>query len=74
MELTQLRILLIKSLQLDHTSNKPTTSYGLSSLELQEEDLLKRDILSKEEEIGEIEKTLSTTLSRICFDLFKINI
>ena len=50
------------------TSRKPTTSCGLSNLEVPEEDSLRRDILSKEEEIGETESTSLTTSSRECFD------
>lgn len=51
----QLKIWLTKSAQSEPTLKKPTTSYGHLNLEHQEEDILTRDILSKEEEIGEIE-------------------
>ena len=49
-------ILLIKFTQLVLTLNKPTTFYGHSNLEVQEEDFLKKDILSKEEVIGVTDK------------------
>lgn len=55
-----LRILLTKSIQLEPTSKKLTTSSGHSNLELQEEDSLPRDIPSKDKEIGEIERSTST--------------
>jgi len=55
-ESLQLMILLTKFTQSAHTSKRPTTSCGLSNLEAPEEDSVKRDIPSKEEEIGEIEK------------------
>jgi hypothetical protein len=45
---------------LDLTSKRLTTSFGHSSLEDQEEDSPTRDILSKEEEIGETEKNTLT--------------
>ena len=54
-------MLLTKFITSDLTSNKQTTSFGHSNLEHQEEDSPKRDIPSKEEEIGETEKTLSMT-------------
>jgi len=44
-------------------SRKPTTSYGHSNLELQEEVSHTRDILSKEEEIGETENNSSINWS-----------
>jgi hypothetical protein len=69
MELLQLMTLLMKSILLAPTSRKQTTFYGLSSLEAQEADSVKKGILSKEEEIGEIEKLLSMTSSKECFDL-----
>ena len=73
MESPQLMIWLMKYTQLVLILRKQTISYGHSSLEDQEEDFLKKDILSKEEEIGEIDKFLSTILSRECYDIL-INI
>ena len=63
MQLLLWKILFKKSIQLALISRKPITSSGLSSLDVLEEALLKRDILSKEEVIGEIENTSSTTSS-----------
>jgi hypothetical protein len=51
----------MKFTQSVHISRKLTTSSGPSSLELPEEDSHKRDILSKEEEIGETESNSLTT-------------
>ena len=52
-----------KSGLLVHTSRKPTTSCGHSSLEPQEEVSHTRDTPSKEEEIGVTENNSSTTWS-----------
>lgn len=56
-ESLQLKILSTKLQLSDLTSRKPTTSCGPSNSEDQEEDSLKRGIPSKEEEIGETEKS-----------------
>ena len=58
----------MKFILVDHISKKPITSSGHSNLELQEEDGVKRDILSKEEEIGEIDKNSSTVLLKMPSD------
>ena len=68
--LTMFKIWSIKSTLLDLTSKRLTTSFGHSSLEDQEEDSLTRDILSKEEEIGETEKNTLTNWSPRCFDSY----
>ena len=64
MELLPSKIWLMKSIQLDPTSKKLTTSYGHSNLEIQEEDLPIKDIHSKEKETGEIENTSLMTSSK----------
>jgi len=58
MELLQLKISLMKSTLLALTLKKPTTFCGHLNFGDQEVDFLKKDILSKEGEIGEIERTL----------------
>ena len=68
-ESLQLRIWSMKSPPLALTSRKPTTSFGPSNWEVPEEASPRRDILSKEEEIGETESTSSMTSLRECFDL-----
>ena len=67
-ESTQLKILSTRFTQLDLISRRPTTFCGHSSLTAQEEDFQPRDILSKEEEIGETEKSSSTNWSPRCSD------
>jgi hypothetical protein len=57
MESVQLKILSIKFTTLDPISDKQTISFGHSNLEAPEVDSPKKDTPSKEEEIGEIDKT-----------------
>jgi len=47
----------MKSTTVEPTSNKPTTSYGLSNCSLQEEGSWPKDILTWMEEISDQEKT-----------------
>jgi len=67
-----LRIWSMKSTLLELTSRKLTTSYGPSNLEDPEEDSPPRDIPSKDVEIGETEKNISTNLSTKCSDYLTI--
>ena len=60
------RISLTKSKQSEPTSEKPTTSSGLSSSVPQEEDTTPRDTPSKEVETGVTERISSTNLSTEC--------
>jgi hypothetical protein len=62
----------MRSTQLELISRRLTTSYGPSNSEDPEEDLLPRDIPSKDVEIGETEKSTSTNSSTECSDYLTI--